>query len=119
MAPERLTMTKGKYETKVRANILPELCMYVHMYICSVAQLCPTFCNPVNCNPPGCSVNGIFQARILEWVAISSSRESSHISCIFCVGRQILYHCTTWEVQCVCVCVCVRKYKITHIQDIP
>ena len=31
MAPERLTMTKGKYETKVRANILPGLCMHVHM----------------------------------------------------------------------------------------
>ena len=36
-----------------------------------VAQLCPTLCNPMDCSPPGSSVHGIFQARILEWVAIS------------------------------------------------
>ena len=42
-----------------------------------VAQLCPTLCNPVDCSPPGSSVHGILQARILEWVAISFSRESS------------------------------------------
>ena len=33
-------------------------------------------CNPVNCNPPGCSVHGILQARILECVAMPSSRGS-------------------------------------------
>ena len=42
-----------------------------------VAQLCPTLCNPMDCGPPGSSVHGIFQARILEWVAISFSRGSS------------------------------------------
>ena len=42
-----------------------------------VAQPCPTLCYPVNCSPPGSSVHGIFQARILEWVAISFSRGSS------------------------------------------
>ena len=31
---------------------------------------CPTLCDPMNCSPPGSSVRGIFQARILEWVAI-------------------------------------------------
>ena len=41
------------------------------------AQLCPTLCDPVNCSPPGSSVHGSFQARILEWVAISSSRGTS------------------------------------------
>ena len=34
-------------------------------------QLCLTLCNPMNCSLPGSSVHGIFQARILEWVAIS------------------------------------------------
>ena len=34
-------------------------------------------CSPVDCNLPGSSVHGIFQARILEWVAMPSSRESS------------------------------------------
>ena len=37
-------------------------------------QLCPTLCNPMDCSPPASSVHGILQARILEWVAISSSR---------------------------------------------
>ena len=36
------------------------------------AQLCLAFCNPVDCSMPGSSVHRIFQARILEWVAISS-----------------------------------------------
>ena len=53
-----------------------------------VTQSCPTLCDPVDCNPPGSSVHGILPARILEWVAIPFSRESSPprggspISCI-------------------------------------
>ena len=42
-----------------------------------VAQSCPTLCDPMDCSPPGSSVHEIFQARILEWVAISFSRGSS------------------------------------------
>ena len=65
--------------------------------MCSVAQSCPTLCDPIGCSPPGSSVHQIPQARILEWVAISSSRGSNpgiptHISCISCIGRWILYH---------------------------
>ena len=41
------------------------------------AQLCPTVCNPMDCSPPSSSIHGIFQARIVEWVAISFSRGSS------------------------------------------
>ena len=37
-----------------------------------VIQLCPTLCDPMDCSPPGTSVREIFQARILEWVAIPS-----------------------------------------------
>ena len=88
----------------------------------------------MDCSPPGSSVHGIFQARIREWVAISSFRRSSqpwdqiHISSVSCIGRQTLYHWATWEAvsavnkllvyclcpsasmcvhACVCVCVCV------------
>ena len=56
------------------------------------AQSCPTLCYPVDCSPPGSSVHGISQARILEWVAISSSRGSSwprdqtHDSCVSCTA---------------------------------
>ena len=70
---------------------------------CSVVQACPTLFNPMDCIPPGSSVHGISQTRLLEWVAISSSRRFSlprdrtHVSCVSCSGRQILYHCATWE----------------------
>ena len=40
-------------------------------------QLCLTLCNPMDCSPPGSPVHGILQARILEWVAMPSSRKSS------------------------------------------
>ena len=52
---------------------LPDLAYYTWI---SCAQLCPTPCNPMDCSLPGSSVHGIFQARIQEWVAISSSRGS-------------------------------------------
>ena len=40
--------------------------------------MCSTLCDPWDCGLPGPSVDGIFQARILEWVAISSSRDLSN-----------------------------------------
>ena len=42
-----------------------------------VTQLCPILCDPMDCRPTGSPVNGILQARILEWVAIPFSRGSS------------------------------------------
>ena len=42
-----------------------------------VAKSCLTLCDLMDCSPPGSSVGGISQARILEWVAISSSSGSS------------------------------------------
>ena len=61
-------------------------------------QSCLTLCNSLNCSPPGSSVCGILQARILEWVAIFSSRGSCRprnqtcISYISCIGRPVLSH---------------------------
>ena len=40
-----------------------------------VAQSCPTLSDPIGCSLPGSSVHGILQARILEWVTISFSRD--------------------------------------------
>ena len=45
--------------------------------LCLVAQLCLTYCNPMDCSLPGSSVRGILQAKKLEWVAMLSSRASS------------------------------------------
>ena len=53
-----------------------------------VAQSCSTLCNPMDSSQPGSSVHGIFHERILEWAAMSFSRESSQpkdrtqLSCI-------------------------------------
>ena len=68
----------------------------VYFVECVCAWLCPTLCDPVDCRLPGSSVYGIFQARILEWVAISSSKGSScpryqtRISCISCTAGRFL-----------------------------
>ena len=47
------------------------------IYNISVAQSCPTLCNPMGCSLSGSSIHGVFQARVLEWIAISFSRRSS------------------------------------------
>ena len=47
------------------------------MCACSVTQLCPVLCGPMDCSLPDSSVHGIFLVKILEWVAICSSRGSS------------------------------------------
>ena len=50
-----------------------------------VAQSCLTLRDPMDCSLPGSSVHGIFQARVLEWVAISFSKSYSpfHKDCVF------------------------------------
>ena len=69
------------------------MCVCVLMNAQSL-QLCPTLGDSMDSSPPGSSVHRILQPRILEWVAISSSRGSSrpviqtHVFYIsFCIGR--------------------------------
>ena len=60
-----------------------------------VTQSCPTLCNPMDCSPPGSSVHGILLARILEWVAMPSSRGSSqprYGTQVSCITDRIFYH---------------------------
>ena len=59
----------SKYVSQAHKNIA---CMCAKLI-----QLCPTLWDAMDCNPPGSSVHGILQARILEWVAVPSSRGSS------------------------------------------
>ena len=71
-------------------------------------QSCPTLCDSMDCSPPGSSVLGILQARILQWVVMPFSRGSSwawdrtHISCVSCTGRRILYHWATGKALVLC-----------------
>ena len=69
-----------------------KLCWSLCMHACSVMSHC---CDPMNCSPPDSTDHEIFQARILEWVAISFSSWSSQPrdqTCISYIGRWILYH---------------------------
>ena len=77
----------------------------------------------MDCSPPGPSVRGILQARILEWVAMPSFRESSWtrdqtcISYVSCIGRGIFTTSATWEAQRRPMAVQVgwaRKYSSCH-----
>ena len=76
-----------------------------------VAQSCPTLCNPIDSSPPGSSVHGIFQARVLEWVAISFSNLDSILknrditlpSRVHLVKAMVfsivLYGCVSWTIK--------------------
>ena len=65
-------------------------CFYGWLCLCIQSQ--PALCNPVDCSPPGSSIHGVSQARILEGVAISSSRGPSqprdwvHVSWVYCTA---------------------------------
>ena len=81
---------------KFSLSLRPE-CLLSGLSCAKSLQLCPTICNPMDCSPPGSSIHGILQARILEWVAVPSSRGSSWprdptVSYISCIGKQVLSH---------------------------
>ena len=69
-----------------------------YVYMCSVASVVSKPLRPSDCSPPESSVHGILQARILEWVAMPSSRgysqhrDQTHVSYVSCICRQVLYH---------------------------
>ena len=66
---------------KLLKYLLPQLAgifkQFRYEWVSEVAQSCPTLCNLMGCSLPRSSVHGIFQAGVLEWVAISFSRGSS------------------------------------------
>ena len=51
--------------------------LHTSYYCCFVAKSCLILCDPMDCSLPGSSVHGISQARVLQWITISFSRESS------------------------------------------
>ena len=68
-------------------SVRARACVCVCVCVC-VSQSCPTLCDPMDCSPPHSSIQGILQARILEWVAIpfskgsSQPRDRTRVSCI-------------------------------------
>ena len=83
-------------------------------------QLCPTIGNPMVCSPPGSSVHGILQARILQWVAMPSSRGSfwpgtepvSLMSLALADG--FITTSTVWQLMLSVSCVNFREIVCTH-----
>ena len=94
--PMSPTLAGGYFTTELPRKI------HTYMYVAAAAakslQSCLALCDPIDGSPPDSSVQGISQARILEWVALSSSRGSSQlrdrtsISCVSFIGRWVLYH---------------------------
>ena len=77
--------------------------------MCVCVPSCSTLCDPIDCSPPGSSVHGLFQARLLEWAALSSSRGSSWSRdqtdlLYLLLGRHILYHGTTFSTRHLILC---------------
>ena len=71
----------------VKAVVFPvQACVFKSL------QLCLTLWDPMDCSPPGSSVHGILQARILEWIAMPSTRGSSR-------PRDQMYRCESWTVK--------------------
>ena len=64
-----------------------------------VAQSCPTLRDPMDCSPPGSSIHGIFQARVLEWAAISNPalalQSCSVLMCRFSQFSSVTQSCPT------------------------
>ena len=90
----RFFTTSATWEAKTLTFLIEgEMCMRAE-----TLQSCPTLCDSMDCSQSGSSVHGILQARILEWVAMLFSRESSRprdwtrISYVSCIARQVLYH---------------------------
>ena len=81
-----ITVNKTEHTHVITVTVTTNVCC------AELLPLCPALCDPMNCRPPGSSVRGILQARVLEWVAMPSSRGSSRpwgttrVSYLSCIG---------------------------------
>ena len=99
-----------------------------------VAQSCPTLCDPMDCSLPGSSVHGIFQARVLEWIAISFSRGSARprdrtqVSCmvdrrftIWATREVLAFHSHIYfkELEKICLFCILFIYCSVSLSEVP
>ena len=83
----------------VQAMVFPVVTYGCKSEWSEVAQLCPTLCDPMDCNLSGSSVHGIFQAIVLEWIAISFSSGSSWPRYLTQVSRIVDRRFTVWATR--------------------
>ena len=99
-APTGKTLSLSTYEVSAEGQKITPASKKIEVY----AQSYPTLCDPTDCRPPGPTIQGISQARILEWFAISFSsgsswpRDQTHVSYVSCIGAQVLYH-IVWAIR--------------------
>ena len=92
---KKISISQVTREMQIKTKV-----RYYYKSIVCCAQSCPTLWDPVDCSPPSSFDHGIFQASMLEWVAISSSRESSwprDWTQVSCIGGWILYQWAAWK----------------------
>ena len=88
---------KSKFQIQISPNVKSHLREnHKRQWVSKVAQSCPTLCDPMDCSLPGTSVHGIFQAIVLEWIAISFSRGSSQPRDQTRVSHIVDRHFTIW-----------------------
>ena len=95
----------GVWLAGVFPNVLKfasSVCLWFLVVYCLVVlshSVCPALCARKNCSPPGSPDHGIFQARILEWIAISFSKRSSQPRDWTGVSRIVGRHFTVWATK--------------------
>ena len=114
------SMTKSNRDLMLQRNTKDNflLCLHRREYML-VALSCPTLCNPMDCSTPGSSVREIFQARVLEWVAISFFRGSSQPRDQTWVSYIAGRFFTIWAFQKVpCVCLLLLLLLLSHFSHV-
>ena len=97
------SISRPHYMNRLKENHHGMISKEIVLALVLVAQLCPTLCDPMDDSPPGSSVHEIFQARILEWVAISFSKEIERAPIY---GRSLEKNRSRW-----CSCQCLLGYS--------
>ena len=106
----------SKLRTKQRSNYITFCFEDVRKHLQSlqvlITQSCPTLCDSMDCSPPGSSAHLIFQARMLEWVAISFSRGYSWLrdwTQVFCIVADFLLSEPTGKPHSYCKGGCLNN----------
>ena len=88
VSPSWVALHALDYNFELHKPLYHDKAMWSMIALCVlVTQSCTTLCHPMDCSPPGSSVHGIFQSRILEWVAIPFSRGSSLLRARIWISR--------------------------------
>ena len=110
MSINRWMDKKDVADTHTHTRMYICVCVYIYIFFffkwaieseseSEVAQSCPILCDPIHCSLSGCSVHGIFQAIVLEWIAISFSRGSSQPRAWTRVSRIVDRRFTVWATR--------------------